>query len=363
MKEKNLATFFQNRVYRFGTRPAISYKRDGNWIWLNWEELARSIEAIGRGLIALRVEPGDRVAIFSENRPEWVCFDLAVQSVGAISVPIYAESSSKQAEFILKNSGALVVAVGTTIQMERVLSSRPNLPTLRAAVLFDETSQSVDEFVHPLSEVHTKAREVPAATFYARIENLGSDDISTLMYTSGSEGDPKGVVLTHGNILSNLLAAASVFPVSEADTALSFLPLSHAFERTGFLALLSLGSKIALAESVPKLLDNLQEVKPSILLSVPGVLEKFYRGVREEISKRRRPIRFLFKKGSGVKRNLLARKSFDILFAKKIRQRLGGRIEYLISGGAALNPKVAQFLETIGIRCSKGTVSRKPHRL
>ena len=126
------------------------------------EELARSIEAIGRGLDRLRVEPGDRVAIFSENRPEWVCFDLAVQSVGAISVPIYAESSSKQAEFILKNSGALVVAVGTTIQMERVLSSRPNLPTLRAAVLFDETSQSVDEFVHPLSEVHTKAREVPS---------------------------------------------------------------------------------------------------------------------------------------------------------------------------------------------------------
>ncbi|MFH1262589.1 MAG: long-chain fatty acid--CoA ligase [Pseudomonadota bacterium] len=354
MREKNLATLFQNRVYRFGGRPALIYKRGGAWTELTFEQVAIAVEETGRGLLALGVGSGERVGIFADNRPEWLYLDLAIQSIGAVSVPIYAGSSEGQSEFILRHSGAKIVAVGGEEPEKHLLSIHARTP-FRKIIFLDETVHEDDSSLASFASLREQGRSGKATAFYDRLEKVGADDLSTLLYTSGNEGDPKGVVLTHGNILANALGAASVFPIGEEDRSLSFLPLSHAFARTaGVFAPWSLGCAIALTESVSKLPEDLLEVKPTVLLTVPGVLERFYRKVREEIAHRNRLVRWLFKIAIQRRARGLAGALFESLFYRAIRERFGGKLRHLVSGGAALNPRVADFFDTIGIGILEG---------
>ncbi len=363
MSYKNLATLFQNRVYQFGNKPVLGSKVKGRWSWISWKEFGKAVEDVGRGLIALGVEAGDHVCIFSENRPEWVITDLAIQSIRAVSVPIHATSALSQVHFVIQHSQAKGLAVSSLDQFRKIQSFKPELSHLNVVFSFEETIETKDmENIFTLTGIRTKGQSIPSSMFYERLEQIQTDDLSTLFYTSGTTGEPKGVMLTHKNILSNCETSCEVLlPGSSKDTFLSFLPLSHALERTGgLLCPIYFGAKIAFAESIAKVPENLLEVRPTLMICVPRILEKIYNRVYEEVQKKPNWIKLpllhvLSSQGESLSylkhpwRTFLAKNLY-----KKIHKLLGGRIRYLVSGSAPLNPKIGLFLRNAGIEVLEG---------
>ena len=358
-------------MQRFAGRPvAMRIRRDGRWTELSYRDLAERVHAASLGLRELGLHDGDRVAILSENRPEWAIADFACLAARCADVPIYPTLPARQAEYILRDAGAAAVLVSSPAQLEKVLAIRDRLPSLRHVVAFDPDARApgVLGFEDLLACGRSAAARHP--DWQARALAAAPDDLATLIYTSGTTGDPKGVMLSHRNIASNVTTCVSLFRFVEDDECLSFLPLSHIFERMfGHYSMVYAGVVINYAGSIDTVAADMQDRRPTMMASVPRLYEKIYGRVLDSVragSPARRRI-FAWARGVGeewVDRTLagapipptlaLRRRLADRLVFAKLRARTGGRVRFFISGGAPLSPEIARFFYAAGMPILEG---------
>jgi long-chain acyl-CoA synthetase len=345
-------------------------KHGEEWFELSYQDLGDRIQNLSLGLRELGVAPGDRVGILSENRPEWAIADYACLTARCIDVPIYPTLPARQVEYNLTDSGAVALFVSSRQQLEKVLAIRERLPALRHIITFDPDAGA--QGVLKLEEVYAKGRAVRQKRTNWRSEALQAkpDDLATLIYTSGTTGDAKGVMLTHGNIASNVTTCCKLFSFKEGDECLSFLPLSHIFERMfGHYCMLHSGVIINYAESVDTVAADMQRWRPMLMASVPRLYEKIYGRVLDTVRKGS-PLRqrlFFWGKQVGeraVEVRLAGRRLSPALAAqlwladrlvfRKLRARTGGRIRFFISGGAPLSADIAKFFHAAGMPILEG---------
>lgn len=358
---------------KYAAKPALSTKVSGSkdWKTYTYGDVAAKVRLFSLGLRALGVERGDRVAMLSENRPEWAIADLAALAAGAVTVPIYPTLPPSQVLHILSDSGAKAIVVSDSKQLQKVETARDSCSNLKIFIAMDETTAKGDilSFDATLKEGETAGAALEE-TFEQRRDAVLPEDLMSLVYTSGTTGNPKGAMLTHANFVAALDGIQKALPVVPgAETFLSFLPLCHVFERVVYCLSLSIGSHTYYNDSIFKLVDNLAEVKPTILQCVPRVFESIHERVGEAMSKlpdkERNVAEWAIGVGDAVatRRNrgesvspvLLAQyAAADRLVLKKMRARFGGRIKFFVSGGAPLNPVTAHFFSALGIPVLEG---------
>lgn len=358
MAEKNLATLFQNRAYRYRKSPWLKFRSGDIWLERTWDDVEASVRSIGRGLMKKGIKLGDRVAIYSANRPEWAYADLAIQSIGGVTVPIYSGDTPAQVEHILRHSGASFLFAASAPPIARLLENRTGLSEVRGFALFDAKEDSPEGTVS-LEMLMNAGTDISSTDFFTRLSQISSDDLSTILYTSGTTGDPKGVMLTHANILSDAKASASALPISPDDHYLSFLPLSHALERTaGFYTMLTQGASIAFAQSLSTISEDMASTKPTIVIAVPRLLEKIQEQITSTMDAKSAIVRKLFHRGieqrSQKTSGGAAMSLYDRLFFARIRKQLGNRLRFIVSGGAPLSPSTALFFRALGIEILEG---------
>jgi len=369
MSARTLTELFFDAVERYANHPAaFRYKADGTWRSVTHRAVAERVQALAVGLRELSLGAGEKVAILSETRLEWTLADYACLCIRATDVPIYPTLPANQVEYILRDSGAAAVFCSTAAQVEKIQAVRAGLPALRHIIAFDPQAGSG---VIPLADVEQRGRA--GAATYPRFKEdalaVRPDDLATLIYTSGTTGQPKGVMLSHGNICSNVNACVEVLRASEDDSCLAWLPLSHILERMVEYYFLDVGVTINFAESVDTVAPNLVEVHPTIVAGVPRLYEKVYARVLESAlsgSALKRRI-FLWAKRIGeawtahrlagipVPLTLRLRHALaDRLVFAKLRARTGGRIKFFVSGSAPLAPEVARFFYSAGLPVIEG---------
>jgi long-chain acyl-CoA synthetase len=342
-------------------------KIGGTYQPISTAELVDRVRRLSKALLELGVERGDRVALMSENGPHWPTVDFATLCAGAVLVPVYPTLLPDQSSYIAGNCGAKVVIAETAAHLEGFLANIDKLPDVRHFVLIKGTSS--DPRVITLDKLIEKGAGADAAEFEARARAVQPDDLATFIYTSGTTGTPKGVMLTHGNIASNVSSGLSVLNLDRKFVVLSFLPLSHSFERTVDYCYFLEGCTIAYAESVALVSQNMQEVKPHVFVSVPRVYEKVYSKVQEGVAAGSPIKQKLFAWAVGVGRKALPHRLkrrkppgvlgiqlglADKLVFSKIKARLGGRFEFAISGGAPLARDIAEFFWGAGLPIYEG---------
>ncbi|HET7290973.1 MAG TPA: long-chain fatty acid--CoA ligase [Vicinamibacteria bacterium] len=371
MPIRTLCDLFYHSVDTFRKPEHLRYKRDGAWKGISSEELRQAVEELSMGLRSLGLEKGGRAAILSENRPEWAMADLATLTAAAVVTPIYATLMPAQVLYILRDCGATVAFASNETQAKKILEVRAQAPALRHVVLMEEKRI---EGTLTLAEVRDRGRpllEKEKDAVRKRAAEVKPEDLATLIYTSGTTGDPKGVMLVHSNLVSNVLSARKVFAaMGTEDVCLSFLPLCHVFERmAGYYLMLNVGATIAYAESVEKVPENMAEVQPTLMCSVPRLYEKMYARVNEKVAndppKRQQIFRWAMAVGREVFRHrvertsagLLLRLKFavaDALVFSKIKARTGGRLKLFVSGGAPLAREIAEFFGAAGLTILEG---------
>ena len=368
---RTLNEIFFSAMDRFKDRPvAMRFKRDGRWHPISYLEYLDRVHAASAALLDLGLAPGDRIGLLSENRPEWAFADYACLTMRCADVPVYPTLPAKQIEYILRDSGASAIFVSTAIQLEKVREVRPSLPGLKHVIAFDAGLEASD--VIGFETLLSRGREVRGQWPDWRRDALTvtPDDMATLIYTSGTTGEPKGVILTHGNLTSNVNACDDVLPLRDRDECLSLLPLSHIFERmSGHYLTLNGGVVINYAESIEAVARNLEEVRPTICGAVPRLYEKIYAGALEKASAGsplKKKIFFWAKRvgeewadrrlpGKIIPMDLrFAQAVADRLVFRKLRARVGGRLRYFISGGAPLSPEIARFFYAAGLPIYEG---------
>jgi long-chain acyl-CoA synthetase len=345
----------------------LLYKVGGTYQPVSTAELVDRARKLSQALVDLGVERGDRVALMSDSGPHWPTVDFATLCVGAVLVPIYPTLLPEQSSYIARNCGAKVVIAETTSHLDGLLQNAADLPDVRQFVLIKGTS--ADPRVVSLQSLIDKGAGVDPAVFEERARAVKPDDLATFIYTSGTTGTPKGVMLTHDNIVSNVLAAMERLNLDSKFTALSFLPLSHSFERTVDYCYYYKGLTIAYAESVATVAANMQEVKPHVFVSVPRVYEKVLAKVNEgaaagspikqkifawavAVGRDALPWRLKLQKPPGLLGVKLG--VADKLVFSKIKERLGGQFQFALSGGAPLARDVAEFFWGAGIPIYEG---------
>jgi len=367
-----LCDLFYRSVETFRKSEHLKQKRDGQWRSYSSDDFRRAVEGVCLGLAGLGIERGDRVALLSENRPEWAYADMATLCAGAVDVPIYPTLTPAQILYVLKDSEAKAAFVSTPAQAQKVLAVRDQCPALRHVVGMEEGA-SFPAGVVTLEEIRARGRQELAARPSAvkdASREVRPDDLATIIYTSGTTGDPKGVMLTHSNIVFNVKASTDAFDgLDQTDVALSFLPLCHIFERMAEYLMLHHGVTIAYAEGVDQVVANMAEVRPTLMCSVPRFYEKVHARVQEKVAGdpplRQRIFRWALKVGGeffqcrvrGTRPGPLLRAKHllaDRLVFQKIRARVGGRIRVFVSGGAPLPKEVAEFFGAAGLIILEG---------
>lgn len=362
---------FFEAVEKFNRPDAMQYKSGGRYVPISHAELATRVRHAARGFRKLGLERGARVAILSENRPEWGMADLACLSVGIADVPIYSNLPADQVVYILRDAECAAVCVSNQLQANKVAEIRAQLPVLKHVISFDSGVANADISFADL--VRSGAESESASDieqFRTDALAVRPDDLATLIYTSGTTGEPKGVMLTHDNIYSNVFACREKVPFAGNDVSLSFLPLSHIFERMGgHYMMLATGTSIAFAESIDAVPKNLSEVRPTVVLSVPRLYEKMYSRVLENALSGGAIKKQIFfwarnvankwadvRLAGGKPRGLLALK-YSIaqkLVFSKLQQRTGGRLRFFVSGGAPLAPEINKFFYAAGMMILEG---------
>jgi long-chain acyl-CoA synthetase len=367
---KTLVDYFRHAAAS-GKADLLVSKVDGAWKPLAASEFAERTKGLALGLALLGVDRQDRVAILSGNRPEWPMTDFATLSLGAMTVPIYTTYLAPQVEYILKDSLAKVAVVSDAIELQKVLDVRDRCPELKHVIVLDAVPWSQGQAV-PFETVVQKGLAVLAADPEAwedRAASLLPTDLATMIYTSGTTGEPKGAVLTHANFVSNVATCSALFDVTTDMVALSFLPLSHVFERMVDYLFFSRATTITYAESIDRLSENFAEVKPHCFAAVPRVYEKMLARVLSAVDAAPAIRRAIFSwasqvgmlhlraQESGEKPSFFLRLKYriaDRLVFGKIKARLGGRFRFAISGGAPLAQDVAAFFWSAGIEVYEG---------
>ena len=363
-----LISLLEHSIQHYGSKPALAHKpKGGTYEDISYTELGESVDAFSKGLNALGVQKDDRVALLSENRPEWAITDFGSLKAGAVTVPMFSTLTAAQVGYILKDSGSKIICVSTSRQLEKVTAIRDDVPTLEQIIVFDPIEGELPEGVIQFEAVC----ELEGQGIGVRNpSHVNEDDIATIIYTSGTTGDPKGVMLTHANFISNLQACKSLIDVSDADVLLSFLPLSHVFERLGghYVPLFS-GAKVAYAESTFTVAQNMREVAPTVMLSVPRLYETMHdrilRAVQEGSPIKQKIFHWGVSVGSSVSSAIqkgkkpsailqLQQNIADKLVFAKLKAATGGRLRFFVSGGAALPQSIAEFFHAAGILILEG---------
>ncbi len=372
MNRGTLTQLFFTTVDRHAGLPAaFRSKVGGAWVGITHRQALERVQAICLGLRDLGVKPGDKVALISENRPEWALTDYACLCARAADVPIYPTLTAKQTEYILRDSESVAVFCSTSAQVDKVLEVKHALPGLQHVIAFDSGAERPGGGVTSLAALEAKGRA--AASRYPNWKqdalSVQPDDLATLIYTSGTTGDPKGVMLSHYNIWSNVQACLQMIPIAGGDECLSMLPLSHSYERMVDYTLFQAGVIINYAESFDTVAANLGEVKPTVVLSVPRLYEKVYARVLENAlsgSAVKRAIFFWAKRageqwatlalaGLPIPKGLAIKKKIaDRLVFAKLQARTGGRIRFFVSGAAPLSADIAKFFYSAGLPVIEG---------
>jgi long-chain acyl-CoA synthetase len=367
-----LTRLFFDALSRHDKPDALQVKVNGVYQPISSRTLGDRVRRVALGLQELGIQPGERVGILSENRPEWAIADYACLTASLTDVPLYPNLPPDQACYILRDSGAVAVFVSDEKQAAKIAAARASVPSLRHVITFAATPHADADFT--LAEVEARGAAVDDEARRARYREhalaVKPDDLATLIYTSGTTGEPKGVMLTHDNLFSNTMTAAVQIPFAGKDVCLSFLPLSHIFERmAGHYLMLHVGCSIAYAESMDTVPVDMQIVRPTIVLSVPRLYEKMYARVLENalsggaIKKRI----FFWARGvaekwadeklaGGTPGGLLALKYrvAQRLVFSKLQARTGGRLRYFVSGGAPLAPDINKFFFAAGLVILEG---------
>ncbi len=360
---RSLPAMFLAVAAERGDRPFLWAKRGGAYGSLSWAEAARTVNRLARGLIALGVQPGDRVALAAENRPEWALADLAIMSAGAITVPAYTTNTVDDHRHVLGNSGARAVIASKPPVSDRTAAAAAQVPSVEAIVVIEPVSDSARGWQAVLELGDTQPDDVAD-----RVAALASDDIACLIYTSGTGGVPKGVMLTHRNILANCAGAFHLLEMLGLgdEVFLSFLPLSHSYEHTaGLMFPISIGAQIYFAEGAETLAANLVEARPTIMTAVPRLYETMHQRIRRGIEREKGLKRRLFEAAVTTGRKRVAGETLgvrqrlldpllDKLVRDKVRARFGGRLKAMVSGGAPLNPEIGAFFLALGVQLLQG---------
>jgi long-chain acyl-CoA synthetase len=351
---KAIPELFFETAKKHANKTALLYKRESVYFPITHKELCRQVEIFAAALQKLGVEKGEKVAILSENRPEWVISDLAVMAVGAVVVPLHATFSAKAICTVLNHSQAKVLIVSNSDFLNKVLLGQKYLKHLKKIIVIEKIPAVKRESLSGKVLGFKALLSLHQNDNYEKIF-LDPDEVCSIIYTSGTTGAPKGVLLTHRNFLSNVEAINEVVPIKENDVFLSFLPLSHVLERTaGYYLPLFSGSTIAYAENTKQLPQNLKEVKPTILVSVPRIFDKFHDAIWDKINKSSALQKKIFKWALQQKKGSFAYKIADFAVFQKVRNQLGGGLRFSVSGGASLNEKIARFFSKIGIAILEG---------
>lgn len=359
---------FQRQAIRFKKSPGTEY------IGMNYTELRELVECFSIGMLNLGIKAGDRVGIISENRYEWIVADFAVVCIGAIDVPLFPILTAKQIEFTFNDCEASAVIVSNNFQLSKINEIKDKVKSLRHVIVLNDDFSSDDVSVKSMKAIIARGKEIRQESdrkkiFVQHCNNVKEDDLLTLIYTSGTTGNSKGVMLSHKNIVSNITGSIQTVGFNEDDSVLSHLPLCHSYERTtGYYAIFAVGATINLAESIETVATNLTEVKPTIMTTVPRLLETVKKRIFAAILKEKTAKQkvFYWAIGIGKKwiRNKIDGKSdflinfqysiADKLVFSKIRERFGGRMRLIVSGGAALSEDVHEFFLSAGINLVQG---------
>ncbi len=364
-----LAQLFVNTVKSYPKDDLMLVKKEGVYRPISTREFGDDVRNLCLGLHSLGFDKGHKLCLLSENRPEWTMTDLATLCAGGLTVPIYTTLVPEQIRYIVDDSDASIVVVSNAEQWKKIESLRSGLSKVRHYITFDEAAPPG---VLTLREVLEKGRALAASKpglFDELVARIKPEDEVTLIYTSGTTGVPKGVILTHHNLVSNVKTSADLIEVTDKDTALSFLPLSHILERMVMFTYLYKGCTVAFAESVEAVAQNLLEVRPHLMVSVPRVFEKIYAKVMDQVlaspGLRRKIFFWALKVGKASAALKLAGKPIPsgLRFRRKIAAKLvfskiiaktGGRVRLFVSGGAPLSKDIAEFFFAIGLVVLEG---------
>ena len=367
---KNLIELFYNQVLNKGDAPFLWSKKGSTWQSITWEEAAKRVASLADKLKTLGVTPGDRVGLVSESRPEWPIADLAIMAVGGITVPAYVTNSIADHQYILEDSQPIGVIVSSTNLAENVLSAAEQVASVKFAISFDQKLEVQTDRIslHNLDTI-VDSRTDTAAIFDNAIESISRAQTACLIYTSGTGGTPKGVMLSHGAILCNCIGSNELLQEMGLgdEVFLSFLPLSHSYEHTaGQFFPIMIGAQIYYAEGIDKLAQNMEEVHPTLMTAVPRLYEVMHDRIKKGVKQAGGISEKLFNKTIHLGRKKYEKPAslsllenlqnavLDKLVRSKVKGRFGGQLKALVSGGAPLNYEIGIFFTALGIKLLQG---------
>ncbi|MBK8465745.1 MAG: long-chain fatty acid--CoA ligase [Chloracidobacterium sp.] len=368
---KTLPELFLRSASEFDLPNALNYKKSGEWQAISSAEIIERAENIALGLYSLGLRKGDRVAILAPNSPDWTLVDAGCQFAGVIDVPIYTTLAPDSVQFILNDSEARIIFLQDEESCSRLMPAIQSCKSIEKIVLFTE-NETDDECVIFLEKLESAGQHlrVETATLVKELrDDVEPTDIATLIYTSGTTGEPKGVMLTHANLISNVLDASEKYAFDGRDISLSVLPLSHVFERTGMYVYIRYGMCVHFAESIEKVPDNLKEVRPTIFIGVPRIFEKVFERARLKAAQAGRVHEMIFdwaievakeyatlkERGEPIPMTLMAQHAVaDKVVYQKLRDFFGGRVRFCITGGAALPDEIFLIFTGAGILIMQG---------
>jgi len=368
MSFQSLNKLFFDRAEQYGEKPFLWSKKNKEWSPLTWNETSLKVKQFASGLKSLGIKSGDKVVIVSENRPEWIIADLAINLIGAVTVPAYTTNTEDDHHYILEHSDAKAVIASNNILANRVALATTRTKLCKILITLDNYSGFEPDNLKIIN--FNEASDFGKNNIETASDHLNQiqpDDVSCIIYTSGTGGRPKGVMLSHRNIFSNLQGAEDLLEIigKKDNKYLSLIPLSHSYEHTAGLYLqIDLGSQIYFCEGPEKFSQNLLEVSPTLTTAVPRIFEVIHDRIKIQMKNQNPLIKFIFDRAVkvGIKKhhyglNLLENieyRSYTSLIRKKINTQLGGSLRAFVSGGAALNPDIGDFFIGLGVKILQG---------
>jgi len=366
MTYNNIPDMFFSQAKKLGNKVMQRSKRGGKWIDTTWKETGNIVQEIACGLLSLGLDRGDTVALLSATRVEWSELDIGIEAAGGITVPIYPSNTAEQAEYIVNNSESKFLIVENKAQLDKMLSVRKNMPNIKTIIVIDGPVEKKEGIVL-LDDLKKKGREHKgeyAAIIKERISGISRDDVASIVYTSGTTGPPKGVILTHGNFLAEAEGVSQIQDSLPGEVGYLFLPLAHLYARVLLYYAIYKELIIAYAESIEKVVENMGEIRPHYLPSVPRVFEKAYATIITNVQAgsplKKKIFNWSMETGRQASRLIQAKKPVPLILRikqaianklvfNKLLRVFGGRIKYCISGGAPISKDILEFFHAAGI--------------
>ncbi len=370
MDTQHLAVALRQSVQTYAAEPAMRYQQAGQWQTISYQTMGQSINTVARALLALNVQPGDRIGIFAENRPEWALADAGILSVGGVSVPIYATNTKHQAAYIINETVMTILFVGSQEHYDKIQAIIERSPTLQTIVAFDETTQlQGTHSLHFSQFLQRGADQSLNAMIETRLAAASAQDLATIIYTSGTTGEPKGVMLTHANIYHQFKAMEGQFSVGPGDRSLCFLPLTHVYERSWSFYVFKCGAANYYLANPKAVIETMQEMRPTVMVSVPRLYEKIYAaahaGLEQGSAIKQTMFHWAIGVGSAYQYRRKENRSVGFwlnwqhnlahrLVLSKIQDVVGGPKNFFSAGGAPLAREIEEFFFAAGLLVCEG---------